>query len=377
MVLPIDQSFFPSKIRPLFISATLLLSQIIIKENTMRRISVVYPHTDTFEKTVNFGKVKQKVVDFLKAWTLPVSMASGFLGYVAYKNLHFLDSTHQAVETAINWMQPALIFLMLFVTFCKVNPRQLKLKRWHIWLILIQTVSFGLLSLLLYCFPSTGFRVVIESAMLCMITPTATAAAVITDKLGGKPASIISYTIVANLVAGVAAPLVFPIVHPIAGQTFTASFSLVLAKVFPLLICPFFAALLVQKFLPSMRDKILQIKDLAFYMWAIALALAIGVTTRTLFHTDTPVVMLAGIGVVSLASCLIQFYLGRMIGKPYGETITGGQALGQKTTVLAIWMGYTFLSPITALAGGFYSIWHNVVNSWQLYQQKKLEEKSK
>lgn len=343
----------------------------------MRRISVVYPHAITFEKAVHFGKIKQKVIDFLKAWTLPVSMVSGFLGYVAYKNLHFLDSTHEAVEATISWVQPALIFLMLFVTFCKVNPRQLKLKKWHIWLILIQTSSFGLLSALLYYFPSTSFRVVIESAMLCMITPTATAAAVITDKLGGKPASIISYTIIANLVAGVAAPLVFPVVHPIAGQTFATSFSLILAKVFPLLICPFFAAVLVQKFLPKFRNKILQIKDLAFYMWAIALALAIGVTTRTLFNTDTPGVMLAGIGVVSLASCLIQFYLGRMIGKPYGETITAGQALGQKTTVLAIWMGYTFLSPITALAGGFYSIWHNVVNSWQLYQQKKKEENSK
>lgn len=340
----------------------------------MRRISVVYTHPGTLEIVVNFGKLKEKVVDFLKAWTLPASMISGFLGYVGYTNLHFLDSTHQQVEAIINFVQPALIFLMLFVTFCKVDPRQLRLQKWHVWLAIIQTSSFGLLSLLLYYFPSTSFRVVIESAMLCMITPTATAAAVITDKLGGKPASIISYTIIANLVAAMAAPLVFPIVHPIAGQNFTSSFTLILAKVFPLLICPFFAALFVQKFMPGLRDKILKIKDLAFYMWAIALALAIGVTTRTLFHTDTPAIMLAGIGVVSLVSCLVQFYLGRMIGKPYGETITGGQALGQKTTVLAIWMGYTFLSPITALAGGFYSIWHNVVNSWQLYKQKKKEQ---
>ncbi|MBP1616177.1 MAG: putative sodium-dependent transporter [Bacteroidetes bacterium] len=340
----------------------------------MKRISVAYTDTYPFERMVSFLKLKQKVIVFLKTWTLPASMVSGFLGYVIYKNLHFLDSTHKEVEAIINFVQPALIFLMLFVTFCKVNPHQLQLKRWHLWLVLVQTGSFALLSLLLYYFPTTTFRVVIESAMLCMITPTATAAAVITDKLGGKPASIISYTIVANLVTAIAVPLVFPIVHPIAGQTFADSFSLILAKVFPLLICPFFAAVLVQKFMPKLLKKIIQIKDLAFYMWAVALALAIGVTTRTLFHTDTPVEMLGGIAVVSLASCLLQFYLGRMISKPYGEMITGGQALGQKTTVLAIWMGYTFLSPITALAGGFYSIWHNVVNSWQLYQQKKKEE---
>ena len=37
-------------------------------------------------------------------------------------------------------------------------------------------------------------------------------------------------------------------------------------------------------------------------------------------------------------------------------------------------MGYTFFTPITAVAGGFYSIWHNVINSYQLYQHRKQEE---
>lgn len=340
----------------------------------MRHISVIYT-TNVIETKDFLEKIMQKIVAFIKAWTLPVSMACGFFGYLIYTNLHFLDVTHKAVESVIELVQPALIFLMLFVTFCKVNPRQLRLKVWHLWLMLIQTLSFCAFGLLLYFFPTTIFRVVIESAMICMITPTATAAAVITDKLGGKPASIITYTIIANLVTAIAAPLVFPAIHPIAGQSFADSFALILAKVFPLLICPFFAAVLVQKFMPKFLNKILKTKDLAFYLWAVALALAIAVTTRTLFHTDTPFLMLAGIAVVSLVSCLLQFYLGRVLSKPYGETITGGQALGQKSTVLAIWMGYTFLSPITALAGGFYSVWHNVVNSWQLYKQEKKGDK--
>lgn len=207
--------------------------------------------------------------------------------------------------------------------------------------------------------------------MLCMITPTATAAAVITDKLGGNPASLTTYTIIANLVTAIAAPLVFPAIHPVEGQTFVSSFSLILTKVFPLLICPFVAAVLVQKYAPALLKSILSIKDLAFYMWAVALALAIAVTTRTLFHSNTPVYLELGIAAVSLVSCLLQFYLGRQLSKPYGETLTGGQAMGQKSAILEVWMGYTFLSPITSLAGGFYSIWHNVVNSWQLYQKKK------
>ena len=56
------------------------------------------------------------------------------------------------------------------------------------------------------------------------------------------------------------------------------------------------------------------------------------------------------------------------------EDCTLYQSLGQKNTVFAIWMGYTFFTPVTAVAGGFYSVWHNIVNSWQLYRQRKREE---
>ena len=314
---------------------------------------------------------RQQLIAFLKAWTLPVSMITGFVGYIVYKQLHFLDCTHEFAKDFIGIIQPLLIFLMLFITFCKVNPSQLKVKTWHIWVMLAQLGSFVGLASILYFFPDTNLRVVIESAMLCMITPTATAAAVITDKLGGNPASLTTYTIIANLVTAIAAPIVFPAVHPVEGQTFVSSFGLILTKVFPLLICPFVAAVLVQRYAPTLLTHILSIKDLAFYMWAVALALAIAVTTRTLFHSNTPVVLELGIAGVSLASCLLQFYLGRQLSKPYGETLTGGQAMGQKSAILEVWMGYTFLSPITSLAGGFYSIWHNVVNSWQLYQKKK------
>lgn len=315
--------------------------------------------------------MKHIIVKFLKTWTLPVSMVSGFLGYFIYTNLHFLDSTHKIVEETIEIVQPLLIFLMLFITFCKVNPKHLKLKRWHLWLMLVQIGSFVLLSIPLLIFPHNSWRVIIESAMICMITPTATAAAVVTDKLGGSPASITTYTIIANLVAAVASPLIFPMIHPIVGETFVITFTMILAKVFPLLICPFLAAILIQQFLPKLLKLILSIKDLAFYLWAVALALAIGVTTRTLFHSDTPLLVEFGIAVVSLVTCLLQFYLGRLLSEKYGERITGGQALGQKSTVFSIWLGYTFLTPITALAGGFYSVWHNVVNSRQLYEHEK------
>lgn len=59
-----------------------------------------------------------------------------------------------------------------------------------------------------------------EGAMVCLICPTATAAAVITGKLGGSASSLTTYTLLSNLLAAVAVPLVFPWVEPHANITF-------------------------------------------------------------------------------------------------------------------------------------------------------------
>ncbi|MBQ5478324.1 MAG: transporter, partial [Bacteroidaceae bacterium] len=80
--------------------------------------------------------------------------------------------------------------------------------------------------------------------------------------------------------------------------------------------------------------------------------------------------------VAALITCAIQFALGKMIGGKYNDRISGGQALGQKNTVFTIWLGATFLTPVTSIAGGFYSVCHNVVNSYQLYKVRKTAEKS-
>ena len=88
-------------------------------------------------------------------------------------------------------------------------------------------------------------------------------------------------------------------------------------------------------------------------------------------HTDAPGTVLFGIGVAALLACVVQFALGRRIGQRIGEPIAPAQALGQKNTVFAIWAGYTFFDPVSSIAGGFYSIFHNVWNSYQLSQNGK------
>jgi len=315
-----------------------------------------------------------KLLSFIKNWTLPIAMLAGLVSYFIYVNIPFLVPTRPFVNELVSILQPTLIFVMLFVTFCKVNPRDLHPCAWHLWLTLFQIVSFALLAMLLILYPDLSGRVIVEGAMVCLICPTATAAAVITGKLGGSAASLTTYTIISNLATAIVAPLLLPMVHHNPSLTFFPAFLLIMSKVFPLLICPFLAAWAVRVFLPGIHQKLLNCKDLAFYLWAVALAIAIAMTVKSIVHSQVNPLYEVGIAVISLICCLLQFAIGKKTGSYYNDRISAGQGLGQKNTVFAIWMGYTFLTPITSVAGGFYSVWHNVVNSYQLYQKRKKEE---
>lgn len=312
-----------------------------------------------------------KIITFLKNWTLPVSMISGALAYYICRQLPLSYEVKFDILTVIEILQPVLLFFMLFVAFCKIKPTDLKPHRWHLWLLLTQCLLFAAACAALWLYPSTGLRVIIEGFMLAIICPTATACAVVTQKLGGDSAATTSYTIIINMVVALLCPLLLPVAHPQEGLTFFPAFMVIIHKVFPLLIVPLFLAWFVRYLMPSFHKRIVATKDLAFYMWAVSLAIAIAVTCKALAHSHESMWNVGGIAVVTLVACLFQFSFGKWIGSHYGKKMEAGQALGQKNTVFIIWLGYTFLSPITAAAGGFYSVWHNLVNSWQLYKKRK------
>lgn len=187
----------------------------------------------------------------------------------------------------------------------------------------------------------------------------------------GNAAEITTYTILINFAIAVASPALLPIAHPLPDMGFISTFSLIIGKVFPLLICPLILAWTIRKYAPSLVNRLTQFRDLPFYLWAVALSLAIGVTMKAIVNSHISPVYFVGIVLVTFLCCMMQFFVGKKIGRIYGQQIEGGQALGQKNTVFIIWMGYTFLSPVTAMAGGLYSVWHNIYNSWQLYNHRK------
>ena len=311
-----------------------------------------------------------KVISLLKNWSLPISMLTGIAGYFVYANLPFLAPTKFFVAELVAYIQPILLFCMLFLTFCRVKPTEMRPYRWHLWLVLIQLFLFGLLTYLLYLFTATRWRSVLECAMLCLMCPTATACAVVTTKLGGSATAVTTYTLIINIAIAIMAPLLLPIAHPHVGVSFLPAFCRIIHKVFPLLICPLILAWLVRYCVPAVHRWCLRQKDLAFYLWTVSLSIAVATACKALVHCGETVFYISVIAFTTMACCVVQFAAGKLIGQRYGMRLEGGQSLGQKNTVFIMWLGYTFLDPVSVTAGGFYSIWHNIVNAYQLYKYR-------
>ncbi|MDR0657631.1 MAG: transporter [Mediterranea sp.] len=293
------------------------------------------------------------MLKLLKNWALPVAMLVGAVGYPLFIRLSFLT--------------PALIFAMLLLTFSGISLRELKPKPLHLWLLVIQLATAVAVYL-----PLHGVDVVLaQAAMVCVICPTATSAAVITARLGGSAASLTTYTLLINIVVAVVVPVLFPFIEPHPGVNFWTACSVILGKVFVLLICPFLLSLFLRRVLPKAHHTLLSLHELAFYLWAFALTVVTSQIVFSLLNYAEDIMIGVLIAVVTAVICCLQFFLGKTLGSVYNDRVSGGQALGQKNTILAIWMAHTYLNPLSAVGPGFYVIWQNVINSWQLWKKRK------
>lgn len=320
----------------------------------------------------------RKIFDSHALW---LSMLIGAVGY--------------SILLPLKPVLPWLIFFMLFFTFCKVNPVDLRLHKWH-WVVLVFQLFFAIgIYYLLITF--TDNPILAQGLMLCFIMPTATAAPIIAGKLGGSIQNLTTFTLLSNFATAIVVPAFFPIVNPAADMTFWSAFLLILSRISPLLLGPFIAAWLLRLAYKARTKKefVLPVKlaVVPFYLWVASIVVLTAVVTDTVvvnYHSQITNIIILIIG--SFFVCLAQFGLGKLIGyympapskgRDYQDvlinpaaapktmagvsSITAGQAFGQKNTSLGVWMAQTYLHPMAALGAAAYIIWQNLFNSVQLF----------
>lgn len=290
----------------------------------------------------------------VKTIAMPLAM---ILGVLMHRPLGTVESLTEGVLT------PLLIASMLFLTFCKVDIRSMRLSRIHLWMLCVQ--FFGSVAVYWAVTPLLG-EVVGQGAMICVLAPIAMAAVVIGGMLGANVATMVTYSLVCNLVTALVAP---PLLHTFGNGTCT--FAEIIGRVAPTLIAPFVVAQLCRWLWPKGAAWFAQRGGLSFSIWLISLILVMGRTTTFILETEADTFVEVELAAVALVLCLLQFRIGRALGSIVGDRVAGGQSVGQKNTILAVWLSLNFLDPIASVAPTAYIVWQNLVNSWQIYRSGK------
>lgn len=289
----------------------------------------------------------------IKTISMPMAMMVGAL----------LCRPLAALEAASgNMLTPTLIGAMLFLTFCRVDIRQMRPRWVHLAMLLFQFV--GSVAVYHLVAPLLG-QTVGQGAMICVLAPIAMAAVVIGGMLGANVATMATYSLICNLVTAFVAPT---ILH--AYGTGSCTFAEIIGRVAPTLIAPFVLGQLCRYVWRRGAEWFASHSQLSFYLWLFSLILVIGRTTCFILDTEADPYVEVMLAIVALVICLLQFGVGRTLGRMSGDVVAGGQSLGQKNTVLAVWMALNFLDPVASVAPTAYIVWQNLVNSYQIYKRR-------
>lgn len=268
---------------------------------------------------------------------------------------------------------PYLIFSILLLNFTSVNIKSLKLihiSKMTIWLLLFQiVVSLGGYYLINYLFDN---EIVAQGVLVGVLCPVAASSVVISCILGANRETVTTHVILGNLMVAVVAPIYFSFIGEQQSMPFLESFVLILRRVSPIIALPFFVAMFLQLFAAKVNRFISRFEPYSLHIWAAALTITLGQTISFIIDNwkdnfDNIIIL----GAISIVFCAIQFGVGKLIGKRYGDVIAGGQMLGQKNVAMGIWMSNIYLNPIASVFLALYSVWQNLFNSWQLHIKEK------
>lgn len=311
------------------------------------------------------------LIAFFKQWSLPLSLLIGVIGYLLFAYVPLLQPIGEVVGPLLESLIPVVLFVLLYVTFCKIQIKEMRPRAWHFWLQAIRVSLSAFFVWLITLTSDPNLRLVLEGMFVCVICPTAAAAPVVTEKLGGSIGSLTIYAIIANVVTSIIIPLFFPMVEKSSDISFATASLMVLRNVTTVLVIPLVLALVSRRVIPRVTDRIKEFRNLGFYLWCFNLTIITGITMRNILHASLSGTVLAILLILPLFIALLQFTIGKLVGRYYGDSISAGQALGQKNTVVGIWLTLTFLNPLAAVAPGAYVLWQNMVNALQLWYKQK------
>ncbi len=215
------------------------------------------------------------------------------------------------------------------------------------------------------------------AAFFIGITPTATAASVITGFLGGRVPYVIGAFLWTNLGVTLLMPVLLPVFlgasHP---EGFGDSWLAILKSLLFVVAIPLAAAFLIRRCRPHWAQIAARMGMASFTLWAATIFLIVANASHFLrSQPDIPWERVGWIALTGVILCALNFAVGyRLGGRDYAPEAS--QSLGQKNTSLTIYLALAHADALTALGPTFYVLFHNLWNAWQLHRHDRRKQRN-
>ena len=300
----------------------------------------------------------------LKNLLKPALLFLPFLLGLAFPQVHILG---KAPFHLVRW----LLIIMVFQAALQLQFRDMHLRQEH-W----KSLALNLLMALLpFAFVKLFFpeeQLLAEILFFTGISPTATAAPVVTGLLNAR----IGFALTGFALSNVAISLLLLFLLPLV--TGNASFSFLLhiaGTLLMVVVFPMTAGLLAKKFFPRLPAMAKKYKIFSLFLWSLCLCV-MAATAMDYFRKQekSAILFLLLSGIATLLICVGNFLFGRLLArKKYARETS--QISGQKNTTFSMYLALAYAStPAAALGPIFYILWHNLWNAWQIYRHDSTRE---
>lgn len=275
-------------------------------------------------------------------------------------------------------MMPFCIGLMMALTFVSKVPPQ---EHGYTFKIELRALLVGILlcGVLLGAEKMFGLsRAIVLGGMLICLCPPANAAPVMAKLLGGNPILALKIFLVGSVIACFSIPLIFGYFCPppagLEHLDFMGFSKAIFTSIQPIITIPLAIALGLRSFYPEVADKIVKLQKYTMFIWIFNVFILLSKASYEVRAMGVEKLWRDGdfqkTALISLVLCVLLFFLGWLCERK-SHPIEGSQSMGQKNTMLVIWIAQLYAGPVAALCPTFYVVWQNLVLSWMSRGRKK------
>ena len=262
------------------------------------------------------------------------------------------------VLSGLSWLIRPAVMLLLFFGFLVIKFEKEMLSKELFFIVAANLI----LPFPIYLITKQFGNDVSQAAFLVAATPTGVAVPVVIEFLHKKTHFAAMGVLMTNVVMAVALPIALPVISNYDGEIGVYhTVSSICFTVFT----PLVASIILRKFGGSIYSTAIRLKVVSLYIWAFAILLACAEASHFTVEYNISSDILFDTGYVVLGVCAVNFIVGYLIGgKKYARE--SGQVLGQKNTIFSVWIGITFLNPVSAIGPVCYIVIQNIYNCIQI-----------